>query len=540
NLSAVTVDLPGVTNILLDDSTLGFGSYSGYPQIFRENIYTYADMISINHGKHNLRAGVEVRRNIENSNWSLGRPSYAFFDSLFFAIDAPYGEGAGVDPGFIGNTPARLEANVRHWRNWEISIYGQDDWKLSPRLTLNLGLRYDLFTRLAELNHLATTFLKGPGNNFIDNITTGAGQIKDASTPCPGNPRAPLAGVCGPGGFAPASTLGAGDHNNFGPRIGFAWDVFGNGKTSVRGGFGVSYEGTLYNPLSNSRWNLPYYNFGDAVSTVDFAGNGGGNATVVYGPQSFGCLPVSFTGAPCALNNEDAPGTAGGTGNVQGWSGGQLAGFPQNSNLAILTGIILPEGIRDPYVYNFYLSFQREIFAKTVLEIDYVGTAGHKLFRAEGLHRIPGGRLPCGVTATDPVDGGVTVTGRRGCPGNPLGTLNGNYLRLRNWQNSVNSNYSAMQVALRKQTSHGLTFNVNYTWSHSLDIGSTWHSGATTANGRAPGEGFSSDQVNPKLDYGNSIFDVRHRVVLNYIWEMPWFKNEKGFKGFLLGGWQWN
>src|SRR5439155_1991887 len=122
----------------------------------------------------------------------------------------------------------------------------------------------------------------------------------------------------------------------------------------------------------------------------------------------------------------------------------------------------------------------------------------------------------------------------------PAGVLNPNYFRIRNWQNNVNSNYHSMQVSLRKQASHGITFNANYTWSHSLDIGSTWHSGATTANGRAPGEAFATDQTLPHLDYGNSIFDVRHRVVVNYVWELPWAKNAKGFKGFILGGWQWN
>ncbi len=68
---------------------------------------------------------------------------------------------------------------------------------------------------------------------------------------------------CG-GGFAPSATLGKGDHNDFGPRVGFAYDVFGDGKTSLRGGFGVSYESTLYNPLSNSRWDPPYYSFNSA------------------------------------------------------------------------------------------------------------------------------------------------------------------------------------------------------------------------------------------------------------------------------------
>jgi TonB dependent receptor len=107
---------------------------------------------------------------------------------LFFAIDSPYTESAGVDPGIVSGTPAHLETSIRHWRNWEIGAYLQDDWKISKRLTLNLGIRYDLYTRHTELNNLATTFLKGPGKNFIDNIPTGAGQIKNASTPCPGDP----------------------------------------------------------------------------------------------------------------------------------------------------------------------------------------------------------------------------------------------------------------------------------------------------------------------------------------------------------------
>src|SRR5262249_39922656 len=163
-------------------------------QTFHENVYTYADLVSISHGKHNVRTGADVRRNIENSNFNVGRPSYYFFDSLFFATDAPYAEGAGVDPGFVGNTPAHLETNIRHpqanvetksrhWWTWEESFYLQDDWKAPRRLTLNPGLRSDLFTRHTELNNLATTFLKGPGKNLIDDITTGSGQIKDASTP---------------------------------------------------------------------------------------------------------------------------------------------------------------------------------------------------------------------------------------------------------------------------------------------------------------------------------------------------------------------
>ena len=202
NESVVAVPLPGVPALSTDDGILGFGTPEGLPQSFRENIYNYSDLVSITHGKHNLKAGGELRRNIENSDFNAGRPGYEFFDSLFFAIDAPYLEDVGVDPGFASGTPAHLATNIRHWRNWDVGAFFKDDWKVSRRLTLNLGLRYDLYTRNSELNNLATTFIKGPGQNFIDNITTGAGQIKAASTPCPGDPKAVLAGECGPGGFA--------------------------------------------------------------------------------------------------------------------------------------------------------------------------------------------------------------------------------------------------------------------------------------------------------------------------------------------------
>jgi hypothetical protein len=86
--------------------------------------------------------------------------------------------------------------------------------------------------------------------------------------------------------------------------------------------------------------------------------------------------------------------------------------------------------------------------------------------------------------------------------------------------------------------SHGLLFNVNYTYSHSIDNGSTWHSGATTSNGAAGGEGFTSDQTLPQLDRGNSVYDIRHRLVLNYVFELPGPKS--GILGAIAGGWSYN
>jgi outer membrane receptor protein involved in Fe transport len=532
NNTGVSVSVPGVPQVLFGDGTAGFGSYNGYPQFFKEHIYTYSDMVSISHGSHNIKVGADFRRNIENSVFSVARPSYYMFDSLFFAADAPAEESAGVNPGicappcssFNPNPQAQLESNVRHWRNLEVGAYVQDDWKVSRRLTLNLGLRYDLFTRHSEENNLATTFIPGPGATNTNILTGVISANNPANCPISPDPLAQLAGECGPGGFAPSEGLGKGDHNNWGPRVGFAWDVMGDGRTSLRGGFSVAYEGTLYNPLSNSRWNLPYYSFNFADNFLF-----GDVNTIIYGPTTCDvvtstCSPSgatpTFTGPP---TNPGQGIGAQATGNLSGWA-------PFNPNVAILTGIVLPEGIRDPYVYNYFLSVQRELPGKLVTEINYVGTTAHKLFRAENINRHPGSVLPTGGCITDNF-------GRNWC-GNG-GFANNNYGNMRNWRNVVNSNYNSLQTSLKKQMSHGLLFNVNYTYSHAIDNGSTWHSGATTSNGAAAGEGYTSDLTLPGLDRGNSLFDIRHRLVLNYVWELPG-KNLHGFAGALLGGWSYN
>jgi hypothetical protein len=179
------------------------------------------------------------------------------------------------------------------------------------------------------------------------------------------------------------------------------------------------------------------------------------------------------------------------------------------------------------------------------MEVNYVGTAGRHLYRADDVNRIPGGGLPEGTCVAD-------ASGRRLCSQinthkaangleiNPLGTLNPNYGRLRVWENAANSIYHGLQISMRGRFSRGVQFSGNYTYSHSIDSDSTWQSSGTTVNGAAAGDGFATDPTQPGLDRGNSVFDIRHRLIFDYVWVMPGFVNHRGLLPGLLNNWQLN
>lgn len=521
NVTDIAANFAGVPEIALDSGEVDFGGYSGYPQIFHEEVFHFADIVTISHGKHTIKVGGDVMRNYENSEFNVGRPSYDFTDSLALALAEPYGENAGVVPGGIdpatglSTGAAALGSNIRAWRNINLGAFVNDDWKASPRLTLTLGLRYDLFTRHTEkYGHVTQFNLPTSGANLTEDLRAlncyadVSGGVGFNGQPCNG-------------GFAKdTGALATGDHNDFGPRFGFAYDVRGDGKTSLRGGFGVSYNGEVYNPLSNSRWNPPFYSFNLAgcSSGINVVGSQYPDACI-FGPVN-GAAPT-FTGAP----TNPGAGPAGATdnafaGNIDGWN-------PYNSNAAYLTGVVLPN-FRDPYVYGAQLSLEHQFAGGVVLKTAWIGTFGHKLYRAEDINRYFGGRIADNASGV----------GQDFCAGSHVRLVNCMFGHLRTWENSVNSNYNGLQVVAEKRMSHGVEFHANYVWSHSLDERSTWHSGATTSNGAA--EGYSMDQALPGLDYGNSIFDTTHKLTLSYVWQMPWYQGQKGFTGHVLGGWQVN
>ncbi len=479
-INDIDAGTPGVPLITESTGVATFGAYNGYPQEFHENTFTWSDTLSINVGRHGLKMGFEVRRNQENSQFNVGRPSYVFFGLDELALDDPFLQVGGVNPG-SGPGDAQLASNFRAWRGTEIGLFFNDDFKLRPNLTLNLGVRWDWFGRLIEDQNRTTKFdLDNAGTNIFERVALG--------------------------GFSPADQLSSDDYNNIAPRIGLAWDPFGDGKMSIRAGYGVAFNGAVYNPLANSRWNPPFYSF----NLIDDS-SGRPNETVLFGPQD-----------GTAVRADGANPNIG----ASLFEGNIIAYDPFNNNTNFLSGIPNPN-MRDPYVQSFFLGIQREVFRDWTFEANYVGTLGRKLIRAEDFNRFNGDFLGLPSPADGSFDGDTS-----------LNRVNSGLGVLRFWENSVNSNYHSLQLQLDKRFSRGIAFNVNYTLSKSLDTRSTWHSGATTSNRGQ--EGFSTDVERVFLDYGRSIFDARHRFVTNWIWETPWFRDSRGLAQTVLGGWQIN
>jgi outer membrane receptor protein involved in Fe transport len=475
-LGPYSVALPG-----FDPFSPGSGIPFGGPQNFGQ---AYQDF-SFTKGKHELRFGGSVTYLRDNRTFGayeegqqiLGNSVGKGLDNLL-AGQAYEFQGAvypqGKYPCINGVQTAACTVTLplgpptfeRSNRYHEGAAYFQDSWKIAPRVTLNLGVRWEYFGVQHNVNaQLDSNFY--PANNS--------------------NPYQAVAqGVVEPTPQSPIGELWTPSKKNFAPRVGFAWDVFGDGKTAIRAGYGIGYERNFGNVTYNVLFNPPNY----AVVNL-----------------------IAGSNVPSITLNTSNYGPLGG-------SSGSAA-LPPSELRAV------QPNIGQAYAHLISASIEHQ-FASTHLEVDYSASYGESLYDIAG-ENIPGmGNLYLGVpcTAGDTLSGGP----------NPCeAPLNTQYGGINRRGSAGISNYNSMNVRYDIQNIHhsGLTLRMNYTWSHAMDeLSDTFSSSGNQFN-----LGYT-DIFNPMVDYGPAQFDNRHRIAISGIWEVPMGRHMKGFAGKVLGGWE--
>jgi len=436
------------------------------PYVVPQNTWQTADNLSWVKGKHSFKFGGNILRRQVN----LFRPltGKGFFQ-LFGNGQAPSVTGYEVTDlliGFTNNYQVGPVLGNSQTRNWETGYYAQDDWRVTRKLTLNLGIRYDLITWPVEkLNHQA---------NF--NIFTGQLGIAGQN----GNSRS----------FIPVA------HNNWAPRIGFAWDPIGDGKSKFSGGYGIFYfvdRGGINNQLAQ---NPPFsgqvnYSFANGYR-VTFTGQAAqGTNDPITGVCLTSCNPI---GASNPLPSK---------GPIQ-----VDLNNPKNVAISVAT---LPTN-NTPNVQEWNFQYERQITDNLVMSLAYVGTKGTHLVTYYNYNRQ--------------------------YYDSPQNTVNWPALGAINTQATIgNSTYNALQASLNRRFTNGLQFGASYTWGHAIDD--------------SPGafdnyQGSVVDYRNLRAERSSSDLNMAQRFVMNGIYELPFGKGKKWGSGWngatdaFLGGWQTN
>lgn len=458
-------------------SAIPFGGPQNFLQLYQDLNWT--------RGNHQFRLGgqyVHIRDNrtfgaYENAVAVLGTTTAQALSNLqsgnlisFQVAVNPQGKfpcfrnpttGATIQtPECTVQTPLGAPNFSRSNRYHEWATYANDSWKIKPRLTLNLGVRYEYYGTQHNANQdLDSNFYFGQGNTIFDRIRNGRIMLAKDS---------------------PIGKLWAVDPNNFAPRLGIAWDVFGDGKTSLRGGYGMAYERNFGNVTFNVIQNPPNY------------------ATVQITTSVVPVIPLS--------NNNLGP-LAG---------SGISRPLPATSLRAV-----------DPNIVNAYAHFwsgavEHQLTRSTVASVEYSGSAGRSLYSISNINRRGTGNFYLGDTLTTSGFGSARL--------NNAGASDINFRG-----SDGRSNYNAMIVSLDSTSlaKLNLRLTARYTYAVTKDnLSSTFSDSSNNFN-----LGFL-DPFNPNLDYGNADFDVRHRFVTSFTWNIPAVKEAHGWAGQVANGWQ--
>ena len=472
------------------------GTNSGSFYLHHWNSYQYGDDAFWTHGAHTIKFGASIER-MDYNEHTFQNPGgrYVFNNPATVTALSRIGQ-------FIAGLPSHYEAgllnlvdNPREFRQTTFGFYAQDDWKFKSNLTFNIGLRYE-----------PTTVLKD-AQGRITNLAT----MSDVSPTCgvqftapiPAQPGSACGGV---GAYYKNPTL-----RNFEPRIGFAWDPLKDGKSSVRGSFGIN--------------------------DVDpFAG--------YFLLQQNQAAPFLIFKSITGLSNfTTEPGFAS---PFQAGEGGVQLANATASNLAMSTTEGAPHR---SYVEQWTLSVQRQLTSDMSLTVGYVGShSNHLLFRGDdgNMSGAPGSLapavttpfgylFPCGfVAATDTTCTPGTFGGTLGAGGaNPNATANPALGTIRYMFWNATSNYNGLNVNLDKVFAHGFQFQVSYTFSKSQDDSSQTIAGDTFANGIN-----SPVWWTPRAYYGPSDFNIAHTLSINALYTIPTPKSWNGAMKEALADWE--
>ncbi len=480
------------------------GTGGGNPTYQRSQIVQLLDNVTWTKGLHTFKFGADFKRLSDHDDNVFGNYMSGWFvfdqtSDVGLSIGDPYTAFLLGAPDWTANATVRKP--TMDGLGYSYAFFAQDDWKITPNLTLNLGLRYELHPPLKETNYNTADFLPtwtGTGTDgsqvsgavVVPNAQAESFESQDFITSIAPTPTltAAQAGI--------PSTMRYTNHTDWGPRIGFAWRPYGNDKTVIRGGWGRFLETPLGFSLV-SGWAVHASYVGNYYQ--DFQDDG-------VSPQ------LSFASPFPPITPGSLTGSA-------------------------IFEYAFPVRYKDPSVQQWNLTVEQDWGHGIGMRLSYTGSHGSNLEAMADLNQVPANSEGYnGTSSQAPVSGscitddGSTVADHRPFPC---------WSVIQSVENLAESNYNSGTIDVSRHSGKGLTFDASYIFTRDLSNAG----GAVPTSLAISGGSWLTDRFHPGLDYGNTMYDRRHRFLATYLYELPFGRGQKWANHSALldeiaGGWQ--